>query len=136
MNRRHRQGRQHYRSASPYEAEISFCRALRQGDRILVSGTAPIGTDGETVAGDAYQQARRCFEIIIEAVEALGGNASNVVRTRIFLLDAEDWRQVGQAHGEFFRGTDPAATMVVVAGLLDPQWRVEIEAEAIVSGDD
>ncbi len=120
----------HYHSASPYEATIGFSRAVRRGRHILVSGTAPIGADGETVTGDAYVQARRCFEIIIEAVEALGGGAGDVIRTRMFLIDAADWQAVGRAHGEVFRGIDPAATMVVVKRLLDPGWRVEIEAEA------
>ncbi len=122
--------RKHHRSASPYESQIGFSRAVRYGDRILVSGTAPIGADGETVEGDAYAQARRCFEIIVDAIEALGGEAGDVVRTRMFLTAAEDWEAVGRAHGEVFRGVDPAATMVVVKELLDPRWRVEIEAEA------
>ena len=124
--------RHHARSASPFEASIGFARAVRVGDRIVVSGTAPIGADGETVEGDAYVQAKRCFEIITAAISELGGRPSDVVRTRMFLVDAVDWQAVGQAHGEVFRGTDPAATMVVVAGLLDPRWRVEIEAEAVV----
>jgi enamine deaminase RidA (YjgF/YER057c/UK114 family) len=98
----------------------------------LVSGTAPIGPDGTTVEGGAYEQARRCFEIIVEAVEALGGVRDDVVRTRMFLIDAADWEAVGRAHGEFFRDASPAATMVVAGGLLDPKWRVEIEAEAEV----
>lgn len=123
MTRRHR-------SASPFETSIGFSRAVRRGRRILVSGTAPIGRDGQTVEGDAYTQARRCFEIIVEAVEALGGRAEDVLRTRMFLTRAEDWEEVGRAHGEFFRGIDPAATMVVVKELLDPRWWVEIEAEA------
>ncbi len=122
--------RKHHRSASPYESQIGFSLAVRHGDRIVVAGTASIGADGETVDGDAYAQARRCFEIIIEAIEALGGEAGDVVRTRMFLTAAEDWEAVGRAHGERFRGIDPAATMVVVHELLDPRWRVEIEAEA------
>lgn len=122
--------RQQHHSASPYEKEVGFSRAVRHGKRILVSGTAPIGEDGKTVQGDAYAQARRCFEIIIESIEALGGSKSDVLRTRMFLVDAGDWHDVGRAHGDFFRGIDPAATMVVAQGLLDPDWRVEIEAEA------
>ncbi len=94
--------------------------------------SAPIGADGETVDGDAYVQARRCFEIAVDAVEALGGTAADVVRTRMYLVDAGDWEAVGRAHGERFRGVDPAATMVVVQGLLDPRWRIEIEVEAVV----
>ena len=123
-----------YRSASPYEEEIGFSRAIRYGDRILVAGTAPIGPDGTTVEGDAYDQARRCFEIVIEAVTALGGRPEDVVRTRMYLKDAADWEAVGRAHGEVFRGIDPAATMVVVKGLIDPAWKIEVEAEADLSG--
>ena len=122
-----------YRTASPFESSIGFSRAVRRGRRIRVSGTAPIDPEGQPVVGDAYTQARRCFEIAIEAVEALGGRAEDVLRTRMFLTRAEDWREVGRAHGELFRGIDPAATMVVVEELLDPRWLVEIEAEAEVS---
>lgn len=122
--------RTRHRSASPFETEIGFSRAVRHGARILVSGTAPIGPDGECFEGDAYQQARRCFEIALTAIAALGGGVADVVRTRMYLVDADDWREVGRAHGDVFRGVDPAATMVVVAALLDPRWRVEIEVEA------
>ena len=122
--------RQRHRSSSPYEGLIGFSRAVRHGNRIVVSGTAPIGPDGETVEGDAYTQASRCFEVILEAVEALGGTREDVIRTRIYAVDAADWDAVGRAHGEIFGEVFPAATMVVVAGLLDPRWRVEIEAEA------
>jgi len=121
-----------YRSASPYEALVGFSRAVRRGSRIIVSGTAPIGPDGETVVGDAYVQARRCFETILEAVENLGGGLDDVVRTRMFVTDAADWDAVGRAHGEFFGEVFPAATMVVVKELLDPRWKIEVEAEAIV----
>jgi enamine deaminase RidA (YjgF/YER057c/UK114 family) len=122
--------RSHHRSASPFEAQIGFSRAVRHGSRILVSGTAPIGPDGECFEGGAYEQAMRCFAIASEAITALGGELADVVRTRMYLVDADDWREVGRAHGDTFRGIDPAATMVVVAGLLDPRWRVEIEVEA------
>jgi enamine deaminase RidA (YjgF/YER057c/UK114 family) len=125
--------RERYRSSSPYEGLVGFARAVRHGSRIVVSGTAPIGPDGETVEGDAYAQARRCFEVIIEAIEALGGSRSDVIRTRVYVTDAGDWDAVGRAHGESFGEVYPAATMVVVAGLLDPRWRVEIEAEAELS---
>ncbi len=121
---------QRFRSASPYEEMIGFARAVRRGSRIVVSGTAPIGPDGATVAGDAYQQARRCFEIVLEAIEGLGGRREEVVRTRMYLTDAADWEAVGRAHGEAFRGVYPAATMVVVRQLVDPAWRVEVEADA------
>ena len=126
--------RTRHSSASPYEATIGFSRAVREGDRIIVSGTAPIGVDGKTFPGDAEAQADRCFAIIVEAIEALGGSAADVVRTRMYLTDATDGDAVGRAHGKVFRDVRPAATMVVVAGLLDPEWRVEIEAEAVVRG--
>jgi len=122
--------RQHFRSASPFEEKISFARAVRHGGRIEVSGTAPIGPDGKTFEGDAYEQARRCFAIIREAIEGLGGHMTDVIRTKMYLVDAADWEAVGRAHGEAFAGVDPAATMVVAGGLLDPRWRVEIEASA------
>lgn len=122
-----------YRSASPYESLVGFSRAVRRGAHIAVSGTAPIGADGETVDGGAYEQAKRCFEVILEAVEALGGTREDVVRTRMFVIDASDWDAVGRAHGEAFGEVYPAATLVVVKGLLDPRWRVEIEADAEVT---
>ena len=118
------------RSASAYESLVGFSRAVRRGSRIVVSGTAPLGPDGETVVGDAYDQAKRCYGIILEAVEALGGSVEDVVRTRMYVIDAADWEDVGRAHGEVFRDTYPASTLVVVKGLLDPRWKVEIEAEA------
>jgi len=82
------------------------------------------------VIGDAYVQATRCLEIMLEAVEALGGTLEDVIRTRVFVMDVADWEDVGRAHGEFFRDAYQAATMVVVKGFLDPRWKVEIEAEA------
>lgn len=121
-----------FRSASAYESLVGFSRAVRRGSRIVVSGTAPLDADGETIEGDAYVQAKRCFEIILEAVEALGGSLKDVVRTRTYVIDRADWEDVGRAHGEFFRDTYPASTLVVVNGLLDPRWKVEIEAEAEV----
>ena len=117
-------------SASAYESLVGFSRAVRRGSRIVVSSTPPLDSDGETVIGDAYVQATRCFEIILEAVESLGGTLKDVIRTRVFVIDVADWEDVGRAHGEFFRDAYPAATMVVVKGLLDPRWKVEIEAEA------
>ncbi len=111
---------------------MGFSRAVRRGTHIAVSGTAPIDADGETVFGGAYEQATRCFEVILEAVLALGGTREDVVRTRMFVTDASDWDAVGRAHGEFFGEVYPAATLVVVKGLLDPRWRVEIEADAEV----
>ena len=117
-------------SASAYESLVGFSRAVRRGSRIVVSSTPPLDSDGETVIGDAYVQATRCLEIMLEAVEALGGTLEDVIRTRVFVIDVADWEDVGRAHGEFFRDAYPAATMVVVKGFLDPRWKVEIEAEA------
>ncbi len=120
-------------TASPYEEEFGFCRALRIGDRIEVAGTAPIGPDGKTVGvGDPAAQARRCFEIMVEAIEQLGGSARDVVRTRMFLTHIEDWEAVGRVHGEFFGEIKPVATMIGIGKLIDPDWRVEFEAEALL----
>lgn len=117
---------------SPYEKLYGFSRAIRVGDRILVSGTAPVEPDGSSTLGDAAAQARRCFAIILEALAELGGSASDVVRTRMFITDPADADEIGTVHGEVFRDIRPAATMVVVKALLRDEWRVEIEAEALV----
>ena len=116
-------------SGSPYEEPIGFSRAVRVGDRVLVSGTGPVGADD----ADAYTQTKRCLEIIGRALNDLGASMDDVVRTRMFITDASYSDDVGRAHGEVFGRVRPAATMVVVAGLLDPRWRVEIEADAVVS---
>lgn len=97
-----------------------------------MSGTAPIDADGETVQGDTYEQAARCFEIVLEAIKGLGGSRSDVIRVRIMITDPEDWEPAGRAFGECFQDTYPAATLVVVKALLDPRWRVLIEADAEV----
>lgn len=123
--------RQRIASGSPYEATIGFSRAVRAGDRVLVSGTAPIWPDG-SCDSDPEVQARRCFEIIVAALREAGAAAADVVRTRTYITDAAYAEPVGRAHGDLFREVRPASTMVVVAGLLDPRWKVEIEAEAIV----
>lgn len=120
-------------SASPFEGSIGFSRAVKVEQRILVSGTAPVWPDG-SCSEDVATQARRCFEIIADALESLGSSLQDVVRTRMFLLSAGDAPAVGHVHGELFGASRPAATMVVVAGLLDPRWKVEIEAEAILGG--
>ena len=121
-------------SGSPYESSIGFCRAIRVGDRIIVSGTGPIAPDGSSASvGDAYGQAKRCLEIIKTAVEEAGGELSDIVRTRQFVTDVSVWEEVGRAHGAYFGEIQPASTMVVVKGLVREEWLVEIEAEAIVS---
>ena len=118
-------------SSSPFEATIGFSRAVRIGDRVLVSGTGPVVPDG-SCPPDATTQARRCFAIIGEALAEAGAGFADVVRSRVLLVDVADAEAVGAVHGEVYGTIRPAATMVVVAGLLDPRWRVEIEAEAQV----
>ena len=119
-------------SGSPYESAYGFCRAVRTGNRIDVAGTAPIPPKGERVAEDAHAQMLRCGDIIAAAIEELGGSMRDVVRTRMFITDAADADEVGRAHGELFNDSPPVATMVVVHALLDPAWKVEVEAEAII----
>jgi enamine deaminase RidA (YjgF/YER057c/UK114 family) len=118
-------------SGSPFEPVVGFSRAVREGDRVLVSGTAPIWPDG-SCDPDPQVQAARCLEIILTALAEAGAGPEHVVRTRMYLVDPADWEAVGRAHGAVFAQVRPAATMVVVAALLDPRWRVEIEAEAVV----
>ncbi len=128
--------RQLVSSGSPFEPVIGFSRAVRTGPVIAVSGTAPIGPDGKTVgAGDPAAQARRCFEIIGATLEQAGASLRDVIRTRVFLARIDDWRTVAAVHGEFFRDVRPACTFVEVSRFIDPDWRVEIEADAYVSGD-
>lgn len=118
-------------SGSPYEPLIGFSRAVRVGDRVVVSGTAPVWADGE-VNPDVTVQAERCFEIVRDALADLGAAMADVVRTRVYLVDAADGEAVGRAHGDAFGAAKPASSFVVVAGLLDSRWRVEVEAEAVV----
>ena len=119
-------------SGSPYEPEIGFSRALVAGRHVHVSGTAPVPPPGGSVAPDAYTQARRCLEIVLGALREAGAGPEHVVRTRTYLTDASDWQEVGRAHGEVFGEVRPASTMVVVAALLDPAWKVEFEADALL----
>ena len=116
-------------SGSPFEEPFGFSRALRKGSRVLVSGTGPVWADGSSDP-DAGAQARRCLEIVGRALEEAGASLEQVVRTRMFIVDDADSAAVGAAHLEAFGEVRPAATMVVVAALLDPRWKVEIEAEA------
>lgn len=122
--------RRHARSGSPYESRYGFSRAVRVGARIDVAGTAPIWPDGRCDPSAAVQ-ARRAFEIALEALAELGGRAADVVRTRMYITDGNDADAIGAVHGELFAEARPAATMVVVAGLLDPRWKVEVELEAL-----
>ena len=121
--------RRRYTSGSPWERRIGFSRALRFGNRVLVSGTGPIWPDG-SCDSDAGVQARRCLEMISRALRDAGAGFGDVVRRRLFLVDVEEAGAVGAAHAEVFGELAPASSMVVVAGLLDPRWKVEIEAEA------
>lgn len=123
--------RRNISSGSPYEPRIGFSRAVRVGDRVLVAGTAPIWPDG-SCPEDPAAQTRRCIEIMGEALAEAGASLKDVVRTRMFLVDAADAEAVGGAHGEFFGDIRPASTMLVAGGLLDPRWRIEMEAEAVI----
>jgi enamine deaminase RidA (YjgF/YER057c/UK114 family) len=123
--------RRHARSGSPFEDTIGFSRAVRVGNTVAVSGTAPVWPDGE-VDADPRVQARRCWEIALAALEELGGRVEDVIRTRQYLVTAEVAEAVGAVHGEVFAGVRPASTMIVIAGLLDPRWLVEVELDAIV----
>ena len=121
-----------HRSASRYEDAYGFSRAIRRGDRIEVAGTAPIPQDGSPVPTSAHDQMLLCGEIALEAVLALGGRPKDVTRTRMFITDLADAEEIGRAHRMVFGEAAPAATMVVVKGLLDPAWRVEIEVSAVI----
>lgn len=124
--------RQRASSGSPYEAQFGFARAVRVGNRIVVAGTGPVEPDGSTTPGDAAAQAARCCALIVAAIEQLGGSAGDVVRTRMLLTDPADQDAVGAVHADWFGAARPAATMAGVAWLCRPEWRVEIEAEAII----
>ena len=120
-------------SGSPYEARVGISRAVRSGPVVSVSGTAPLGPDGRTVGhGDAAAQARRCLEIITTALAEAGAAPRHVVRTRILLTRIEDWEAVAAVHAEFFGEVRPANTVIQVARFIDPDWLVEIEADASV----
>jgi enamine deaminase RidA (YjgF/YER057c/UK114 family) len=119
-------------SAMPMEAQVGYSRAVRAGPHVYVSGTAPVMPDGADPPADAYGQARRCLEIVLEALDEAGATARDVVRTRIYVTDPALIGEVGRAHAEVFGEARPVTTAVVV-GLLDPRWLVEIEAEALVT---
>jgi enamine deaminase RidA (YjgF/YER057c/UK114 family) len=120
--------RQNISGGSPFEPIIGFSRAVRVGNAVCVAGTGPVGADSEDAAG----QTRRIFAIAEKALAEAGASFSDVVRTRMYLTHVEDWEAVGRVHGEFFGQIRPAATMVVVAALLNPNWRVEIEFDAVL----
>ena len=123
--------RQNISGGSPYEPIIGFSRAVRVGSAVHLAGTGPVGADNQDAAG----QTRRIFAIAQEALAKAGASLDHVVRTRMYLTHAEDWEAVGRVHGEFFGNVRPAATMVVVATLLNPAWRIEIEMEAVIPAE-
>ncbi|MDP1820264.1 MAG: RidA family protein [Acidimicrobiales bacterium] len=123
--------RQLISSGSPFETSMGYSRAVRAGDRVVVAGTAPQSPDG-TVDPDPAAQARRCFAIIGAALEAAGATLSDVVRTRVYLVDTADFDAIAEVHGEVFREVRPANTTIVVAALLHPAWKLEVEVEAIL----
>jgi enamine deaminase RidA (YjgF/YER057c/UK114 family) len=113
---------------SPYEPIIGFSRAVRIGNEIHVSGTGPVGADNEDIA----EQTEQCLSLIATALKNAGSSIEHVYRTRIYLTHTEDWEAAGRVHGKFFLLIRPAATMVVVAALLNPAWHIEIEADAFI----
>ena len=125
-------GRRLVASGSPYEPVIGFSRAVVDGRHVSVSGTAPVMPDGGDPPADAYGQTKRVLEIIVAALAEAGARPEHVVRTRTFLTSADDWEEVGRAHGEVFSEIRPASTMIVVSAFLDPRWVVEMEADAIL----
>ena len=126
-----RNGRKCVSTGSPWEPVVGYSRAVREGNLIYVTGTVGIELDGH-FAPSLKAQTRRALEIVIAAIEALGGKASDVVRTRIFITDITQWRDAGEVHSEFFESIRPATTMVQVARLIDDAALVEIEADAVI----
>jgi enamine deaminase RidA (YjgF/YER057c/UK114 family) len=125
--------KQRVSSGFPYEPRLGISRAVRSGHIVAVAGTAPLGPDGKTVGkGDPAAQARRCIEIIRNALEQAGASLSDVIRTRTLLTRIEDWESVGHVHGEFFGEIRPANTVMQVTRFIDPDWLVEIEADAVI----
>lgn len=125
--------RKNVHTGAPWESIAGYCRAVRVGPHVAVSGTAPVGEDGEVVApGDAYLQAKCCIEIIQRALREVGAELTDVVRTRMFVTDIGQWSAIGRAHSEAFGEMPPATSMVEVSQLIDPAMLVEIEADAIV----
>ena len=126
--------RQRVNTGTEWEPRVGYSRAVRVGDRILVSGTTATDDDGNPFApGDPEAQTRRALEIVVDAIEEAGGAREDVVRTRMYVTDADDWEAVGDVHGEFFGDVRPAATLVEVSSLVGPEYVVEVEAEAVVS---
>ena len=128
--------RREFGTGTPWERVVAYSRALRVGPHVFVSGTTASDEDGNTIApGDAAEQTRSILQKIEAALEAVGANRTHVVRTRMFVTDISRWEEIGQVHGEFFRGINPVATMVEVQRLVNPDHLVEIEVDALVAGD-
>lgn len=128
--------RKNISSGSPYEQPIGFSRAVRIGNIISVSGTAPIAPNGLTAyPNNLSGQTRQCLEIIKKAIEDAGGNLTNVIRTRIMLTDISKWKEAAQVHGEFFSEIKPACTFLEVKGFVDPNWLIEVEADCVMDND-
>lgn len=123
-------------SGAKWENIVGYSRAVRVGKIIHVAGTTAVDDEGQIVGiGDAYAQAKRIFEIIEDALNDLGAELSDVTRTRMFVVNIDDWEEVGQAHGEVFREIKPAATMMAIERLIDPNLLVEIEVDAVLDED-
>ncbi len=121
-------------SGAPWEKTVGYCRALRVGAQVFVSGTAPVAEGGGVFApGDAYAQTKRCFEIAFAAMAKLGAEPRHVVRTRLYVTDISRWADYGRAHGELFGDHPPTTAMVEVSALIDPAMLVEVEVEAVVA---
>jgi enamine deaminase RidA (YjgF/YER057c/UK114 family) len=126
-------GRINVSSGSPFEGSIGFSRAVKIGNIIAVSGTAPIAKDGSTAAfGDVYGQTLRCLEIIKQSIEDAGSTIENVIRTRVMLTDISRWKEAAKAHGQMFGTIKPACSFVEVKGLINKDWLVEIEADCVL----
>ena len=125
--------RQRISSGGAYEPIFGYCRAVRVGEHVYVAGTAPAMPDGADPPADSYGQTRRCFEIIGAALAEAGSRFEDVVRTRMYITPAADFDEVGRAHGEIFRDIRPVCTTVIIAGLIDPRWHLEIDLDAVIS---
>jgi len=122
-------------SGAPWESKVGYCRAIKAGKRIYVTGTAAVDDEGKTFApGNAYEQTKRCLEIIDKALNELGATLSHVVRTRMFVTNISRWEEYGQAHQEAFKDYPPATTMVEVKALINPDMLIEVEADAYLDG--
>ena len=120
-------------TTAPWEKKVGYCRALRAGDHVYVTGTAPVSEDGSTFApGRPYEQAKKCFEIIKDTLDKLDVPMSRVTRTRMFVTDISHWQEFGRAHEEFFRDHPPTTSMLEVKGLIDSEMLIEIEADAYI----